>query len=85
MLYQEPGTGKEGAQAEGGQGYSTLVQPFVNETFTQAVYVVVIKRGASFITPFHYLAQSLRGLICVSWCVCVGGGKMCLSVESQDW
>lgn len=45
-------------------------------------FVFVIKKrggGALFITPFHYLAQSLRGLM-------LGEvqGRMCLSVESQD-
>lgn len=46
----------------GGGEDQTLVKQCVNETFTQAVYVVVMKK-ASFIPSFHYLAQSLRGLV----------------------
>lgn len=46
----------------GGGEDEILVKQCVNETFTQAVYVVVMKK-ASFILSFHYLAQSLRGLV----------------------
>lgn len=53
----------------GGGEEEILVKQCVNETFTQAVYVVVMKKD-SFIASFHYLAQSLRGLIKKKW----GGG-----------
>lgn len=46
----------------GGREDEILVKQCVNETFTQAVYVVVMKK-TSFIPSFHYLAQSLRGLV----------------------
>lgn len=56
-----------------------MVQPFVNETFTQAVYVVVIKGGGLFHHTLSLLSTVFKRINVYV------GGRMCLSVESQDW
>lgn len=43
MLY--PGAPNQKDQTEEAKGHSTVLSQFVNETFTQAVYMVVIKGG----------------------------------------